>query len=76
MLYLWLIILLVGGDISIDNETLLMTDFINLKIKLTQSFRDAHMYSMYVRVFIEMSVDTYMNICVYSVFARASLLLI
>jgi hypothetical protein len=66
----------VGGDISIDNETLLVTDFINLKIKLTQSFRDAHMDRMCVRVFIEMSVDTYMNICVYSVFVRASLLLI
>jgi hypothetical protein len=34
VLYLRLIIFLVGGDVSVDNETLLMTDLINLKIKL------------------------------------------
>jgi hypothetical protein len=38
MLYLWLIIFLVGDNVFIDNETLLMTDFINLKIKPTQLF--------------------------------------
>jgi hypothetical protein len=32
----------VGGDVSVDNESLLVIDFVNLKIKLTQSFRDAH----------------------------------
>jgi hypothetical protein len=32
----------VGDDIPVDSETLLMTDFINLKIKPTQSFRGAH----------------------------------
>jgi hypothetical protein len=42
VLYLWLIILLVGGDVSVDNESLLVINFVNLKIKLTQSFRDAH----------------------------------
>jgi hypothetical protein len=42
MLYLWLIIILVGGDILIDNETLLVINFINLKIKSTQSFRGIH----------------------------------
>jgi hypothetical protein len=42
MLYLRLIIFSVVGDVSINSETFLMTDFINLKIKLTQSFRDAH----------------------------------
>jgi hypothetical protein len=64
MLYLRLIILLVGDDVSIDNETLLVTDFINLKIKLTRSFRDAHMNRICVHVFIEMSAHTYINICV------------
>jgi hypothetical protein len=33
MLYLWLIIFLMVGDIPID-ETILVTDFVNLKIKL------------------------------------------
>jgi hypothetical protein len=42
----------VGGDVSIDSETLLVTDFINLKIKPTQSFRDAHIDKIYVHVFI------------------------
>jgi hypothetical protein len=32
----------VGDDIPIDNESLLMIDFVNLKIKLTQSFKGAH----------------------------------
>jgi hypothetical protein len=31
-----------GGDVPIDSEALLMTDFVNLKIKLAQSFGDAH----------------------------------
>jgi hypothetical protein len=34
VLYLWLIILSVGGDVSVDSESLLVTDFVNLKIKL------------------------------------------
>jgi hypothetical protein len=34
VLYLWLIILLVGDDIPVDSESLLVTDFVNLKIKL------------------------------------------
>jgi hypothetical protein len=42
VLYLRLIIFLVKGDVSIDNDTLLVIDFVNLKIKLTQSFRDVH----------------------------------
>jgi hypothetical protein len=32
----------VGDDVIIDSEMLLMTDFVNLKIKLTQSFRYIH----------------------------------
>jgi hypothetical protein len=34
----------VGGDVPVDSDVLLMTDFINLKIKLTQSFRDVHIF--------------------------------
>jgi hypothetical protein len=37
MLHLRLIILSVGGDVRVDSETLLITDFINLKIKPAQS---------------------------------------
>jgi hypothetical protein len=32
----------VGGDVSIDSEALLVTDFVNLKIKPAQSFRGTH----------------------------------
>jgi hypothetical protein len=42
VLYLWLIILSVVGDVSVDSKTLLMTNFVNLKIKLTQSFECAY----------------------------------
>jgi hypothetical protein len=51
VLYLRLIIFLVGGDILIDNEVLLMTDFMNLKIKSVQSFGCAHRGSMYVCIY-------------------------
>jgi hypothetical protein len=49
MLYLQLIILSVGDDVP---ETLLVTDFVNLKIKSVQSFKDAHRDRMYVHIFI------------------------
>jgi hypothetical protein len=39
----------------VDSETFFMTDFVNLKIKLTQSFRGVHRDRIYVRVFIEMN---------------------
>jgi hypothetical protein len=40
VLYLQLIIILVGGDVY--SEAFLVTDFVNLKIKLTQFFSGAH----------------------------------
>jgi hypothetical protein len=52
VLYLWLIILSVGCDISIYNESLLVTDFMNLKIKPARSFKDAYRSMVYVRMFI------------------------
>jgi hypothetical protein len=70
MLYLWLIIFLVRGDVSVNSETLLVTDFVNLKIKPAQSFGCAHMDRIYVRVFIEVSAHTYMSICIYTVFLK------
>jgi hypothetical protein len=36
VLYLWLIIFSVEGDVLIDSETLLLIDFVNLNIKPTQ----------------------------------------
>jgi hypothetical protein len=49
-----------------------MTDFVNLKIKLTQSFRDTHMNTVYVRVFIGMSARTCMSIYICTVFLKKS----
>jgi hypothetical protein len=70
MLYLRLIILSVGGDVPVDSETLLVTDFINLKIKPTQSFECAHRDKLCVRVFIGVGAHTYMNIYIYIVFLK------
>jgi hypothetical protein len=61
VLYLWLIILSVGDDVLVDNETFLMIDFMNLKIKLTQFFRGAHRGRVYVHVFIWVSDHTYVS---------------
>jgi hypothetical protein len=57
----------VGGNISIDSEVFLMTNFVNLKIKSTQSFKGAHRGRVYVYVFIGVSAHTCMSICVYTV---------
>jgi hypothetical protein len=63
VLHLQLIIFLVGDDISVNSETLLVTDFVNLKIKPAQLFRDAHIG---YRVFIEVSI----SICVCIMFFK------
>jgi hypothetical protein len=60
----------VGGDVSIDSDALLVTDFINLKIKLTQSFRSTHRDNVCVRMFICVSAHTYMSIYVCTVFLK------
>jgi hypothetical protein len=70
MLHLRLIILSVGGDISVDSDTLLVTDFVNLKIKPAQSFRGAHRSRVCMRVFIGVSARTCINICVSTVFLK------
>jgi hypothetical protein len=56
-----------GGDIPIDSETFLVTDFMNLKIKPTQSFRGAYRDRVYVHVFIGVSAR---SICVYTIFLK------
>jgi hypothetical protein len=70
VLHLWLIILSVGGDVFVDSEMLLMTDFVNLKIKPTQSFRDAHKGRVCMRMFIGVSAHTCMSIYVCIVFLK------
>jgi hypothetical protein len=54
----------VGGDVPIDSDALLVTDFVNLKIKSAQSFGCALKGRMCVRVFIGVSDRTCMSICV------------
>jgi hypothetical protein len=55
---------------TVDSEMLLMTDFMNFKIKLVQSFRCAYRDRMYVYIFIGVSVHTCINICVYTIFLK------
>jgi hypothetical protein len=70
MLYLRLIILLVRGDVPVDSETLLVIDFVNLKIKPAQSFIVAHRGRVCVHIFIEVSVYICMSIYIYTVFLK------
>jgi hypothetical protein len=58
----------VGGDIS--SETFLITDFVNLKIKSTQSFRVIYRSRVCVHIFIGVSARMYMNIYVYTIFLK------
>jgi hypothetical protein len=60
----------VGDDVSIDSETLLVTDFVNPKIKPAQSFEGAHRGRMCVHVFIGVSAHTCMSIYVCIVFLK------
>jgi hypothetical protein len=64
--YLRLIIISVVNDIHIDSEMLLVTDFMNLKIKPAQSFGYAHRDRVCMCVFIECSY-VYEYLCLYCV---------
>jgi hypothetical protein len=71
VLYLQLIILSVGGDVPVDNDALLVTDFVNLKIKSAQSFRDTYRGSVCVHVFIGGECSyIYKYLCLYCVFKK------
>jgi hypothetical protein len=61
VLYLRLIILSVGDDVPVDSDALLVTDFMNFKIKPTQSFKGAHRDRMYIHIFIGVSALRYFN---------------
>jgi hypothetical protein len=60
----------VEDDVPINNETLLVINFMNLKIKSTQSFRYAHRVRVYMCVFIEVNAHTCMSIYVCTVFLK------
>jgi hypothetical protein len=70
VLHLRLIIFSVEDDVPVNSEMLLVTDFVNLKIKSVQSFRYVHSCRVYVRVFIKVSVHMCMNIYIYTVFLK------
>jgi hypothetical protein len=67
--YLRLNIFLLVGDVFIDSETLLVADFVNLKIKSTQYFECAHRDKLCVSIFIR-AAHTYINICVSTVLKK------
>jgi hypothetical protein len=60
----------VEGDVSVDSETLLVINFMNLKIKLAQSFKCTHKDRVCIGVFIRVSdhIYIYMSIYVYTMF--------
>jgi hypothetical protein len=65
----------VGGTVPIDNEMLLVTDFVNLKIKSSQSFRCAYKSRMHVCVY--RSDCSYMYyLYLYCVFFKRAMLVI
>jgi hypothetical protein len=63
-----IIYFLVGDDVSVNNEILLVTDFMNLKIKSDQSFENAHRGRVCVRVFVRMNDHIY--ICLYYILKK------
>jgi hypothetical protein len=60
----------VKDSVPVDSDVLLVTDFVNLKIKPTQSFRRAYRNKMYIRVFIEVYDHMCINIYVYIMFIK------
>jgi hypothetical protein len=70
MLYLRLIIFLLRDDVLVDSDALLVTNFVNLKIKSAQFFRDAHKDRLCVHIFIRVRARTCMSIYVCTVFLK------
>jgi hypothetical protein len=68
VLHLQLIIFSVGGDTPVDNEMLLVTDFVNLKIKLAQSFRCVYRDSVCACVYRNEYSNMYKYLCLYCVY--------
>ncbi len=62
-----------GGDVPVDSEALLVTNFVNLKIKPAQSFGSAHRGRVCVHVFMGVSARTCMSICFCTVFLKQNM---
>jgi hypothetical protein len=60
----------VRDDVPVDSEALLIIDFVNLKIKPTQSFGGAHKGRVCMHMFIGVSAHTCMSIYVCTVFLK------
>jgi hypothetical protein len=58
---------LVEDDVPIDIDALLVTDFVNLKIKSAQSFGCVYRDRVCIRVFIGVSAHMCINIYVYTI---------
>jgi hypothetical protein len=54
----------------VDSNAILVTDFVNLKIKPAQFFRGAHKGRVCVRIFIGVSAHTCMSIYACTVFLK------
>jgi hypothetical protein len=66
----------VGGNVSIYSEALLVTNFVNLKIKPIQSFGGAHRGRVCMRVFIGVSDHMCMSIYIYIVFLKKNIIVL
>jgi hypothetical protein len=64
----------VGGDVSVDSETLLMTDFVNLRMKSVQSFRRTYRGRLCVCVYKTEYSYVYEYLYLYCVFKKIFLL--
>jgi hypothetical protein len=59
-----------GSCVSVDSDVLLITDFVNLKIKPAQFFRVVHSDRVCICIFIGVSTHICMSIYVYTVFLK------
>jgi hypothetical protein len=64
----------VRGGVPIDSEMFLMIDFVNLKIKSVQSFRDAHRGRMSVCVHKGGRLYVKEYLCLYCIFKKKKLI--
>jgi hypothetical protein len=60
----------VGDNVPVDSETFFVINFMNLKIKLAQSFKGVYRGRVCVHVFIEVSACICISIYVCTVFLK------
>jgi uncharacterized UBP type Zn finger protein len=66
----------VKDDVPVNSKTLFLTDFMNLKIKSTQSFGDVYSGKLCVHMFIGVSTNTSISICICTVFFKKKLVVL